>query len=261
MNNTALLSSTYFGPVQWYSKLHRYAHCVVDGAEHFVKQTYRNRCVIATANGQQTLSVPVEGFEKGKCCMKDVRISDHGNWRHLHWHALMAAYNESPFFEYYADELHPFFEKKWTFLFDFNEEIRLKMCEWLDIEPRCTHTFSYVEADKTPISSGMPCVLTDENITPCSNKNAPLCEPNIPLCEPNAPIGRALDEHLPAIPTAGGGQMDDYRTLINPKHPGDDAAFVPQPYWQVFAQRQGFMPNLSILDLIFNLGNEAVLWL
>ena len=35
--------------------------------------------------------------------MKDVRISDHGNWRHIHWNALVAAYRNSPFFEYYAD--------------------------------------------------------------------------------------------------------------------------------------------------------------
>ncbi len=34
--------------------------------------------------------------------MKDVRIWDHGNWRHIHWNALVAAYRNSPFFEYYV---------------------------------------------------------------------------------------------------------------------------------------------------------------
>ena len=50
---TALLQTTYFGPVQWYQKLHRYDHCLIEQYDSFSKQTYRNRCVIATANGVQ----------------------------------------------------------------------------------------------------------------------------------------------------------------------------------------------------------------
>lgn len=117
----ALLSSAYFGPVQWYQKLNRYDKVSVEAYDSFIKQTYRNRCVIATANGVQALTVPVERTTEPaaaadspqalKCLMKDVRISDHGNWRHLHWNALMSAYGESPFFEYYADDIRPFFER------------------------------------------------------------------------------------------------------------------------------------------------------
>ena len=125
----ALLSSAYFAPIQWYQKLNRFDACLIEQHDHFVKQTYRNRCVIATTNGLQALSIPVEKFEGLKCEMKDVRISDHANWHHLHWNALQSAYGESPFFEYYADDLHPFFERKWKFLYDFNWEITLKMCE------------------------------------------------------------------------------------------------------------------------------------
>ena len=105
----ALLSSAYFGPVQWYQKLNRYDKVKVEAYDSFIKQTYRNRCVIATANGLQALTVPVERTAGDvaadasglppKCLMKDVRISDHGNWRHIHWNALMSAYGESPFFE------------------------------------------------------------------------------------------------------------------------------------------------------------------
>lgn len=114
----ALLSSTYFGPVQWYQKLNRYDECVIEQYDNFQKQTYRNRCIIATTNGPQALTVPVErpdGARLDKTLMRDVRISDHGSWRHLHWNALASAYGESPFFEYYQDDLRPFFEKKWSF--------------------------------------------------------------------------------------------------------------------------------------------------
>ena len=60
VGEVALLSSTYFGPVQWYQKLNRYAGCRLERYDHFVKQTYRNRCVIAAANGPLSLSIPVE---------------------------------------------------------------------------------------------------------------------------------------------------------------------------------------------------------
>ncbi|MCI2169937.1 MAG: WbqC family protein, partial [Prevotella sp.] len=66
MSNIALLSSAYFGPVQWYQKLNRYEECRVEGFDHFIKQTYRNRCVIATTNGLQTLTVPTEKYPGDK---------------------------------------------------------------------------------------------------------------------------------------------------------------------------------------------------
>lgn len=204
-----LLSSTYFGPVQWYQKLNRHDHCLIEQHDHFIKQTYRNRCVIATTQGPQALTVPVEspqGSRIDKTELKDIRISDHGAWQHLHWQALQSAYGESPFFEFYADDIRPFFERRWTFLLDFNMAITEKMCELLDIHPsiQLTEAFAGVVCD-----------------TACY----------------------------------------DFRTAIRPKHPLPDPDFSPRPYYQVFSQKFGFLPNLSILDLLFNMGNEAVLYL
>ncbi len=217
----SLLSSTYFGPVQWYQKLAHGGVAIIERHDHFMKQTFRNRCVIATTQGPQALTVPVEspqGLRIDKTEMQDVRISDHGSWRHLHWQALQSAYGESPFFEYYADDILPFFEKKWELLFDFNLAITYKMCELLNIEPRIELTDEY--------GSSIAC-------------------------------GSAQDRPL---------QMDDaatvdYRDAIRPKHPLPDPSFVPRPYYQVYRQKYGFLPNLSILDLLFNEGNEAVLYL
>lgn len=75
--------------------------------------------------------------------MKDVRISDHGNWRHIHWNALVAAYRNSPFFEYYADDFHVFYEKKYAFLWDYNQEICSLVCDLIDIHPRMEGTTEY----------------------------------------------------------------------------------------------------------------------
>ena len=207
---SVLLSSTYFGPIQWYQKLYRHECCYIEKYDHFIKQTYRNRCQIATTQGVQTLSIPVEKFDTPKCLMRDVRISDHANWRHVHWSALVSDYGESPFFEFYEDDIRPFFTKKWTFLYDFNFEIMQKMCELLDIEPNIQETTTYVNTDDLPLQ--MP-------------------------------------------------QITDLRDVIRPKHPLPDGAFTPRPYYQVYARKHGFIPNLSILDLLMNMGNEAVLYL
>ena len=213
---TALLSSAYFGPVQWYQKLHRYDRCLIEQHDNFVKQTYRNRCIIPTTNSIQTLSIPVscpQGSQLSKTPMRDVRISDHGNWRHIHWNALCSTYGESPFFDYYQDDLRPFFERKWTFLFDFNMEIILKMVELLDIRPKISLTTAF---------------LSDASMAENATENS---------------------------------LIDDFRDVIRPKHPGLDNDFMARPYYQVYQQKHGFQPNMSILDLLFNEGNEAILWL
>ena len=207
--STVLLSTSYFGPVQWYQKLNRFDDVLIEQHEHFLKQTYRNRCLIATTQGTQALSLPVEAAEGGQALskteIKDVRISNHGKWRTEHWNALQSAYGESPFFEFYEDDIRPFFEKRWDFLFDFNLAITEKLCELLDIHPHIVKTAEYVST---------------------------------------------LSEHT-----------KDFRSSIHPKHPQADPDFHPRPYYQVYKEKFGFQPNLSILDLLFNMGNESVLFL
>ena len=223
----AILATTYFGPVQWYQKLNRFGSLLIEQHEHFLKQTYRNRCIIATTQGVQALTVPVEktpsnlpegrlscsplpiGVGSGERLIKDVRISNHGKWRKEHWNALQSAYGESPFFDFYEDDIRPFFEDRWEFLLDFNMAITEKMCELLDIHPHIELTSSY---------------------------------------QNSLPVGESW----------GGA---DFRTVIHPKHPQEDSDFSPKPYYQVYKERFGFLPNLSILDLLFNMGNEAVFYL
>ena len=210
-----LLSTTYFGPIQWYQKLYRAEEVFIERCESFQKQTYRNRCLIATTNGLQALTIPVVRDQSDKLSdtnqdqepvslIHSIRISDHGNWRHLHWNALKSAYGESPFFDYYQDDIRPFFEQRWDYLFDFNEAIREKMCELLDIQPSVRYT--------------------EEFASTVNN-------------------------------------MIDFRSSINPKHPEPDPDFTPKRYYQVYEQKHGFLPNLSILDLLFNMGPESIFYL
>ncbi|MBR6605671.1 MAG: WbqC family protein [Prevotella sp.] len=224
-----LLSTTYCGPVQWYQKLYRSEEVLMERQETFQKQTYRNRCVIATTNGLQTLTVPVERSSSN--LIKDIRISNHGNWRHQHWFALMSAYNESPFFDYYQDDFRPFYERQYDFLYDFNMEICHKVCELIDIQPNIRETEEYFRSEGVR-----------------------------PLPSPSPWRGSLTSNPSSLIPHLSSNPID-FRSAINPKHPADDADFVPRRYYQVYERKHGFQPNLSILDLLFNMGPESVFWL
>ena len=64
--------------------------------------------------------------------------------------------------------------------------------------------------------------------------------------------------------TAPGGEPDDYRNVIHPKHPDTvlETLRLERPYYQVFQDRLGgFTPRLSALDLLFNEGPDSILWL
>ena len=217
----ALLSSTYFGPVQWYQKLNRYEECLIERHESFIKQTYRNRMTIATTNGPLSLTIPTN--HDTSMAMKDIRISDHANWRHVHWNALLSAYGESPFFEYYQDDIRPFYEKKYDFLFDFNMETTMKMIELLDIRPHIKVTDEYFPKKSQ---------LSEERST--------------------------KSEELNGLSGVKDDEIMDFRDAIRPKKPLPDPEFIPERYYQVYEQKHGFLPNMSILDLLFNEGNEAI---
>ena len=121
-NDSILLSAAYLAPVEYYTILANSKEILLEGHEYYQKQTYRSRCKISTANGTMDLSIPVD--KSGKQLIRDIRISAHNDWQTHHWRSIESAYSSSPFFEYYSDDIQPFFEKKWVFLWDFNLEIQ-----------------------------------------------------------------------------------------------------------------------------------------
>lgn len=186
---TILLPTAYLAPVSYYTALNRADEACIEVWEHYVKQTVRNRCVIAGPDGMIPLSIPVVKPKPGQP-IREIRISDHGNWRHLHWRALQSAYGNSPFFEYYEDDFRPFYQPNWEFLVDYNRDLMKMVCQLLDIEPKV-------------------------------------------------------------------GETQCFQTVPSLSFPD----FNPRSYYQVFAARHGFIPDLSVVDLLFNMGPESVLYL
>ena len=195
------LTSAYLAPVEYYSAMAKADIVFLEHCEFYEKQSYRNRCNIAGANGQLALTIPVEKSKGSRMLTRDVRISEHSDWQLQHWRSIESAYNSTPFFEYYKDDLIPFYEKNWTFLWDFNTEIQTKLLELLDLQIDIQLTKEYK-------------VDFDENV-------------------------------------------QDVRNTIHPKKETEVGSF--KTYYQVFEQRFGFIPNLSSIDLLFNMGNESIL--
>ena len=144
---TTLLSSAYLPPINFFTAFNSGGDVLIEQYDNYCKQTYRNRCRIATAAGIQTLTIPVVKSDSPKQLMKDVRISDHGEWRRQHWNALESAYMNSPFFMYYQDDFRPFDEKKYEFLIDFNTELTLLIMKLAGLEKQIKLTESYGKKD------------------------------------------------------------------------------------------------------------------
>jgi hypothetical protein len=191
--NNPLLPTAYLAPISYYAILLQDPNCRIELHEHFIKQSIRNRCNIYGANGKLRHSIPKQRKGSSKTIIENLKISYRNNWQKQHWNAIESAYNSSPFFKYYKDELKPFFEEKEEYLVNFNSKLQNVVLSMLQQENMIKNTTEYLHK----------------------------------------------------------GDFFDLRNytweLKNQKK-----------YDQVFMEKQGFIPNLSILDLLFNLGPESI---
>lgn len=139
-----LLSTTYLGPIQYFTKFVAAEKIILEQFEHYPKQSYRNRCVIYGANGPLSLTVPVTKGNQLKIYTRDLRIDSSVNWQKIHLKAIESAYNNSPFYEYYIDEFLPILNKPYTFLYDMNFDLIKLLCRLITIDVPIEHTASYV---------------------------------------------------------------------------------------------------------------------
>ena len=162
----------------------------------YQKQTYRNRTEIYGPNGKLKLTIPIVHTKSNHRQLdKSVAIHYENNWQKNHWKSLETSYRSSPFFEFYEDELYPFYHQKFEKLMNFNICLIKKILSLLD-----------------------------------------------------APVSLHKSEKA----------INEFTDLIIAKH-----RFKRENprYQQVFQSKHGFINNLSVLDLIFNLGPQSLEYL
>ena len=197
-----LLSTAYLGNVQYYSKLLSEHQIVIDVYESFMKQSYRSRTEIMTANGPITMSVPVLRPHGVKVMSRDVEIDYSKQWQASHWHSIISAYRKTPYFEEYAPNFEPFYKKKIKRLVDLNEGLQQTVFEILGVDAKWEYSNRYYEI----------------------------------------------------------GEVErDFRNAISskPRLKRDDPEFQQIAYYQTFCEKNPFVSNLSIIDLLFAEGADA----
>lgn len=194
--SSVLLSTAYLPNINYLSQVLNHDVVVLEKHEHFVKQTYRNRCEILTSNGKLSLSIPLVK-QADKELISDKKISYAEDWQKQHWRAITSAYKNSPYFEFFEDEFKPFYENKYELLFDYNTQLLQTILHILRVKKQIEFTLQF---DISPSNCFDLRALSDLNNTDNSNVKS---------------------------------------------------------YYQVFADKQGFIPNLSCLDALFNIGLET----
>lgn len=199
-----LLSSAYWPNLHYFYHVLHAESLVIEQHEHYGKQSYRNRCVILSANGPLILSIPVKNL-KPKQLISEVEITYKENWRSKHWRAIQSAYNNSPYFEYFEQDIKHFYESEYTHLLEYNLHQLKLLLKLFRIEKNISFT-----------------KLFDKSVEQGTDLR-PYSDPKLDYTED--PLVQELLTH---------------------------------PYYQTFETKFTFVPNLSILDLLFNKGLESL---
>lgn len=141
----ALFIPTYFSPISQYQALLNSNYITFEVEDNYQKQTYRNRCYIYGANGKQLLNIPVSIPKSTKKTKSKDILVENSNWQKQHYKSLEAAYNHSPFFEFYKDDLQKLFSKKYTYLLDVNLDSFAFIMEALELSKEYTLSKVYEE--------------------------------------------------------------------------------------------------------------------
>lgn len=194
---TTYLSTAYFPPIEYFYHILKSENIVIDTLETYKKQSYRNRCNIYSEKGLMPLSIPVNKPSGNNTKTDEILIFNKEKWKKNHWKTIESAYRNSPFFEFYKEEISEEFKKDYSKLCDFNHSLLQVILKILEINNKISYSNTFIKPQSSP---------------------------------------------------------NDYRFIISPKITNN---LIFDEYIQVFGDRHGFIGNLSILDLIFNLGPEA----
>ena len=191
----------YFGSIYHWAQLLTNGTNIIEAHGNYLRRTFRNRVTIMSANGPISLTIPVYSNNDAPYIKTQINYST--DWVSEHINAFRSAYNASPFYEYYEDDLIAIYNKKHNSLWQLNIDLMQLIMQLLQVNFEYTFSETF---EKNPTNT-------------IDFRNA--------IGHNNLDI---LTKNISKI-----------------------------PYYQVFANKYGFINGLSILDLIFNMGPEAKL--
>lgn len=118
MKKLAVLQSNYLPWKGYFDIIHDVDEFVFYDEVQFTKNDWRNRNKILTPQGKVWLTVPVGKDEHRR--IVDVQIKD-SSWQKKHFKTLEMAYHKAPFWKRYEEFLSfVYLEKTWTYLYELN---------------------------------------------------------------------------------------------------------------------------------------------
>lgn len=195
-----IFPTAYLPSIKYVSLFLKTENATIEIFETYQKQSCRTRCDVMTANGIQTLTVPVIKVNGNHTLTKDIEISYKESWQQVHLRCLESAYRKSAYFDYYFPYFEKIYKQKFSTLIELNEYSLKTILKLL----KAKKEFSYTED-----------------------------------------FEKIIDDI-------------DYRIALSKNE--TNKMEMPE-YYQVFADRHGFISNLSIVDLLFNEGPSSIHYL
>ncbi|MBQ5857268.1 MAG: WbqC family protein [Bacteroidales bacterium] len=191
-----IFPTAYLPSIEYVSLFLKTENASIELFETYQKQSCRTRTNVMTANGIQTLTIPVIKTNGNHTLTKDIEISYKESWQQTHLRCLESAYRKSAYFDYYFPYFEKIYKQKFNTLIELNEYCLKTILKILKVKKDFSYTTDFEK-------------ITNEN---------------------------------------------DYRISLSK---GTNKIEI-KPYYQVFADRHGFIPNLSIVDLLFNEGPNSI---
>ena len=191
-----IFPTAYLPSIEYVSLFLKTEDASIELFETYQKQSCRTRTNVMTANGIQTLTIPVIKTNGNHTLTKDIEISYKESWQQVHLRCLESAYRKSAYFDYYFPYFEKIYKQKFNTLVELNDFCLKTILKIMKVKKDYSFTTDFER-------------ITDEN---------------------------------------------DYRISLSK----GTNKIETKPYYQVFADRHGFIPNLSIVDLLFNEGPNSI---
>ena len=195
-------------------------HVILDKAQFQFDITNRNK--IVTRDGSWIrIFVPIKTGQKF-FEIRNVEINNDLPWAENNWNLIYESYNTAPFFDFYKTFLNSIYRKKWENIFDLNLQTLKKVFDWLKIKTKIIFE-------------------SELNVTGTSSERL------LDICKKTG-----ATKYLSG---PGGKNYLNEKIFAQDKINVEFQKYNPVIYTQ--KNTKAFIPNLSILDLLFNVGLDS----